>query len=125
MAKADEILVIEGELNGMTAHLAFREAGVPVAVMGVAGAHGRLHPQVLRDKQVYVYADDDTAGKSARSRWRRDAERAGSHRVRVLPALAQDACECASENGRPYLAACLLKAMHSRRKSESPLRWAA
>ena len=105
------VLVIEGELNGMVAALALREAGLHIGVMATAGTHGPLHSDVLRHRQVFLYADPDPAGRHALERWRVAALRVGAERVTRLPGFDKDACELAGRLGRPALARQLIQSM--------------
>lgn len=98
--EADEVLVIEGELNGMAAWLARPELGV----MGPAGANGCLHLDALRGRIVYVYADRDDPGDKARERWAQQANDAGAKRVYTLdPWPDGDACDVAGRLSREHL----------------------
>lgn len=94
-----EVLVIEGELNGMACYLAQSD----LAVMGVAGTNGPLHLEALRSRTVYVYADGDDVGKEARNRWSKQALEAGAKRVFVLDPWPMDACDIAGNYGRDDL----------------------
>jgi DNA primase len=110
------LLVVEGELNGMLAHLALLEAGALVGVMAPAGAGGGLHPGLLGEREIYLLADDDEAGRKALVRWQTGARRAGAASVTPLAPLPVDACELAALHGRRGLAARLIAAMfHSDR----------
>jgi putative DNA primase/helicase len=98
--RARLVLVIEGELNGMAAWLARPTLGV----MGVAGVGGPLLADALTGKLVFVHADFDEAGVSARARWCALAHEAGALRVRSLePWRDGDACEVAGSKGREAL----------------------
>ena len=108
------LLVIEGELNGMVAHLALAEAGVRVGVIAPAGAAGSLYPELLSERTVYLLADDDAAGRQALSRWQTSARRAGATLVTALPPFEADACELAERFGRKGLAVRLIAAMFRR-----------
>lgn len=99
-----DVLIIEGELNGMAAYLARSE----LAVMGVAGAKGKLHFEGLEGCNVYIYADPDKAGEAARKEWARAAFYAGAKTVRDLPSWSEgDACDIAAKLGRAELRARL------------------
>lgn len=111
-ARCESVLVIEGELNGMVAWLALREAGVRIAVVAPAGASGDVYRRVLAGRDVFLYADPDPAGERALERWQGRARQAGARSVTLLPPLpGGDACDVARDRGRPALAACLLAAM--------------
>lgn len=129
LAKANTILIIEGELNAAVSYLALREAGTGVAVMGVAGIYGRLHKDALKDKNIYVWADNDAPGKLARKRWLARARRL-TVKAKGLPGRDEDACEIAASQGRLYLASWLLEEMHRpskkrSRKGQKAFLWAA
>lgn len=97
---ATEVLVIEGELNGMAAWLARPDLGV----MGVAGTSGCLHYEPLKNRAIYVYADGDTPGQKARERWARTGVAAGATDVYVVsPWSDGDACDVAGQLGRDDL----------------------
>ncbi len=95
----DEVLIIEGELNGMICWLACPE----LAVMGVAGTGGALHTAALTGRTVYVYADGDEPGQKARDKWASSALSAGAAKVFVLDPWPADACESAGQEGRAAL----------------------
>ena len=109
--RSPNLLIMEGELNAMVSHLALQEAGVEVELMGVAGTHGGLHKSVLKAKAIYLYADDDQAGRQAISRWHRLARQAGAKSIITLKPFEKDACEIAHEAGRLFLASQLLSRM--------------
>lgn len=97
---ADEVLVIEGELNGMACWLARPDLGV----MGAAGANGCLHLEALKGKTTHIYADGDAAGDKARHRWADQARAAGAATVHVLdPWPDGDACDVAGRLSREHL----------------------
>lgn len=116
VSQARALLLVEGELNGMLCHLALREVGAEVGVMGLAGVFGKLEAQLLSGKQIFVWADDDEAGRRAAQRWLRTARLAGSRSARALAGGPQDACDVAGAQGRLYLASWLLGAMRRRRR---------
>lgn len=101
IAERPTIFIIEGELNGMVCWLALPNARV--GVMGTAGASGSLHLSVLKDKTVYIYADDDDAGDKARERWAQQAHDAGASNVFVMKPWSLDACDVAGKFGRQAL----------------------
>ena len=125
---AEEVLVVEGELNGMVSYLALREVGSAVGVMGVAGAYGQLHKGSLANKRVFIWGDNDASGKRAQKRWLDAARRDGCHRASAIRATQEDACEIAGAQGRLYLASWLLEAIHTvpaKKKKKRTLAWAA
>ena len=94
-----EVLVIEGELNGMACWLARPE----LSVMGMAAATGKLHLEVFNGKVIYIYSDDDTPGQKARERWAKEALDANAKQVFVLEPWEMDACDIAGALGRDAL----------------------
>lgn len=104
MLEHSELLIVEGELNGMACYLARPD----LAVMGTAGAGGGLHLEALRGCTVYIYADGDTAGDEARREWARAAHGAGAAKVYVLEPWEADACDLAGTLGRDELRRRLL-----------------
>ena len=81
----EQVLIVEGELNGVVSYSVLKEAGAPLAVMGVAGVYGGLHEAALRGKHVYVWADKDGPGTRAKKRWQSRARRAGCVSAKTLP----------------------------------------
>lgn len=110
----DQVLVIEGELNGMAAWLAAPELGV----MAVAGTNGALHLEALKGRTVYVYADADDTGQKARDRWAAQALEAGATKVYTLAPWPADACDLAGKEGRPALRERLTLSMAEARPVE-------
>jgi len=113
------VVVVEGELNAMVGHYATREAGYSYAFMGVAGAANHLNVEALKGKTIYIYADDDDAGRKAQTRWAEDAHDAGAMAVKVMDRAdkEQDFCYLAGEYGRTYLA----KYIHELTGSATPV----
>ena len=99
--KAETILVTEGELNGMVCWLACQEK--QIGVMGTAGTNGLLHLDILKDKTVYIYADDDDAGREAKQRWAKQALGASAKEVFLLEPWSVDACDIAGAFGKAGL----------------------
>lgn len=97
--EADEVLVIEGELNGMACFLARPE----LAVMGTAGTNGPLHLSALKGRTVYVYGDGDEPGQKAKNRWAAQMLEVGAAKVFVLDPWPMDACDMAGRYGRATL----------------------
>ena len=109
-ADADTVLVGEGELNGMALWLAFEgEYGV----MGAGGTNGGLHLSALAGKRVYVFADDDEAGRKALARWGEEALWTGAREVWALASTPADACEIFREG------AAALRESYERRIEEA------
>lgn len=97
---ADELLVIEGELNAITTWLARPDLGV----MGIAGTNGCLFLELLTGRTVYIYTDGDEPGDKARKRWADLAHQAGATRVLAIdPWPDGDACDVAGHLGRDAL----------------------
>lgn len=97
----DAILAGEGEFNAMVLSLALGER---YGVMGAAGASAELHPEALKGKRVFLWADDDPAGENAQARWANQALAAGALAVFLLERRAKDACDVAAEAGLDELA---------------------
>ncbi|MBI0447202.1 toprim domain-containing protein [Deinococcus sp. DB0503] len=102
-AKAETpILLVEGELNGMSAHLARPD----LQVIALAGTNGKFDPAWVEGRDVYVYADADPDGKgeAAARRWANVVQLAGG-RASVLPALEwpRDFNDVLREEGRGAL----------------------
>lgn len=96
----DRVLIVEGELNAMAVSRVMQG----FSVMGVAGASMDLHLSALRDKVVYIYADDDEAGEQAQQRWAREAAWAGASEVHLLDRMQEDACDVLKDQGHEGLA---------------------
>jgi len=97
------VVVVEGELNAMIGHFSMQEAGYNYGFMGAAGAANHLNVNALRDRTVYIYADDDEPGAKAQARWAEDAYAAGAMAVKLMPRDKNDFCEVAAELGRDGL----------------------
>lgn len=94
-----DVLIIEGELNGMICALVAPE----LSVMGTAGAEGKLHLEALTGRTVYVYGDGDGPGQKARDRWARQALSASACKVYALDPWPADACDLVGTRGRAAL----------------------
>ena len=101
--EASELLIIEGELNGMACWCVRPD----IAVMGIAGTNGCLWTDVLKDKTVYVYGDGDKPGQEARDKWALAAYYAKAKSVLTLEAWEMDACDVLGKHGREALRECL------------------
>ncbi len=101
--KARTILVIEGELNGMVCWLALCDRQNLVGVMGTAGVYGSPHFEELKNKTVYLYADDDEAGHEARQRWAKQTIGSGAKEVYLREPWPLDACDIAGMFGKSGL----------------------
>ncbi len=106
---AQAVLIVEGELNGMVAHLALEGAGIALDVQSIAGTSGKPHAGVLEGRNVLIYADGDEPGLKARDGWVQLAHEAGAASVRVLESLAdlKDFCDVAGTDGLGALGAVL------------------
>ena len=72
LTSAARELWIEGEWNGAAVALGLEASGYggAVGVQGVAGLRGWPHTAHLTPgREVYIYADPDKAGDSARAKW--------------------------------------------------------
>lgn len=97
--KSNRVLVVEGELNALVAHSVLAEAGHDIDVMGIAGANGGPYWEALEDKLVYVYADNDEPGETARSAWLQVAKHAKARAAyAMLPLRGKDFCDVAGES---------------------------
>ncbi len=110
--KPNVLYVIEGELNAIVAHASLLEAGERIGVMGVAGAKNSLYEGLCMGKSVFIYADDDKAGKEAMDAWSEEARKQGARSVHRLPPLPMDFCDYAAQHGREALAAKLREMHH-------------
>jgi hypothetical protein len=104
LLEANELLMIEGELNGMACWLVRPDLGV----MGVAGTSGCLWLEALKNETVYVYADGDAPGQKARGLWAKTAYENGASKVYMLEAWEMDACDVLGKLGREALKEKLL-----------------
>lgn len=78
------ILMVEGELNALSAHLARPD----LQVIGLTGTGGKFDPAWVKDRDVYVYGDADPDGRGLRARDRNaDLVRRAGGRATELPAL--------------------------------------
>jgi hypothetical protein len=77
------VLLVEGEFNAMSAHLARPD----LQVIGVAGTNGKFDPAWVKGRDVYLYADADPDGKgeAARARWANLVQLAGGNASPLQP----------------------------------------
>ena len=68
----------------MVCWLALRGQDNQVGVMGTAGTNGLLHLDILENRVVYIYTDDDEAGHEAKQRWAKQVLGAGAKEVYLL-----------------------------------------
>ncbi|PYE55484.1 hypothetical protein [Deinococcus yavapaiensis] len=106
------LLLVEGELNAVAAHRALR-AAAQFDVQGLAGASAWPHVSGLASRVVYLYTDDDRAGRDAQERLARLAYQEGASDVRSLPFLpvGRDFCDLLGKDGVSVLRAWLLEAI--------------
>lgn len=93
-----------------------------VGVQGIAGAGGNPHVRHdLKGRRVFIYADPDSAGDTARLRWGRLALELGAvpHMLPSLPE-GQDAVEYLGQLGPDALADYLAEAMNAAPVWEDP-----
>lgn len=84
--EAQHVLVVEGEMNAIAAHVALRELNSRVAVIGMPGAESSLSiDDTLEARNIYIYADDDAAGNRARQRWAEQATQQGAIVAQMPP----------------------------------------
>ena len=111
--KSPVLYVIEGELNAMVAHAALQEAGeVNVGVIGVPGAEHPIYDGICLHKSVFIYSDDDEAGRKAMTVWPEQARDQGARSVHRMPPMHEDFCDFAGRHGRPALAQKLREMHH-------------
>jgi len=102
---AQDLYIIEGELNGIIAHAALTQMGEQsFAVMGVSGAQSAIYEGLSHGKHVFIYTDDDKAGREAMDKWSAAAREQGARSVHRLPPQGMDFCDYAGKQGRPALA---------------------
>lgn len=101
------VLIVEGEVNGMLAYSIARAEGWNLAVMAPAGSDGRIYHEVLEDRRVYAYGDNDqhlvekgmeNAGQVARARWLQEAKGAGARAGLPIAPFERDFCDSAGED---------------------------
>jgi hypothetical protein len=96
---SQDVLIIEGEINGMSCALVRHNGDKDLAVMGVAGTGGSLWLEALKDKDVYVYGDDDKPGQEAKDKWALAAYHAGAKSVMTLEPWEMDANDILAKLG--------------------------
>lgn len=104
-------LWVEGELNGMIAHSVLRQHDANIAVAGIPGAEAHLPDITMSGKAVYLYADNDAAGRRLQERFPQWALDQGAKSVTVLDAEERDFCDVAGEDGRDALHSWLGRAI--------------
>jgi putative DNA primase/helicase len=99
--QAKTVLLCEGELNAIVAWSAAQTIGLELDVQGIAGANASPHPEGLKGRAVFVYADGDSAGRAAIERWTAFARETGALEVVMLEPLPMpfDFCDVAGTEG--------------------------
>lgn len=95
-----KILVCEGELNSMVAHSVL---GGGIGCVGVPGASHGIPKHLLDGKSIYLYADNDKAGRDAIARWLPEARALQFKSISVCEAHEKDFCDIAGQQGRDAL----------------------
>lgn len=113
---ATRIILMEGELNAMIAWCTVPQ----LAFMGIAGANARPYSSALKGRQVYIYADKDSAGNKAKEHWATSALDAQASYVALMPAWQNDACAIADQEGRKKLANKLHRAIQLAQSYDAP-----
>ena len=102
------VLICEGELNAVAAHMALRHSGSSVDLQGMAGSNAWPHLIGLEGRNVLIYADADSAGQGAVTRWTGLARASHANTVRVLDAFdGLDFCNLAAKYGLEVFGAWL------------------
>jgi hypothetical protein len=94
------VLICEGELNAVAAHMALLHSGLRIDSQGIAGSNSWPHLVGLEGRNVMVYADADSAGQGAVTRWTELARVSQAKSVRVVDAFdGSDFCNLAAKYG--------------------------
>jgi hypothetical protein len=94
------VLICEGELNAVAAHMALRHSGSSFDFQGIAGSNSWPHLNGLEGRNVLIYADADSAGQGAVIRWTELARASHVRSVRVVDAFdGLDFCNLAAKYG--------------------------
>ena len=118
LTEAQSEVWVEGELSGVAVAVMLEAAGYggAVGVQGVAGSEALPHASHLTaGREVYIYADGDTAGDKARQTWAALAAHLGA-KVYQLPAGlfgVGDACELLPTGDAAMFGAVLGEAMQA------------
>jgi len=112
-SESDAVLLIEGELSAVAAHVALESVNKAFHVQGVAGASAHPYSPQLEGKRVYIYADGDAGGDGARQNWSTLALERGAASVHVLAPLEgeRDFCDVLGADGLDALAQYLTVAL--------------
>jgi hypothetical protein len=60
------VLICEGELNAIAAHMVLQNSGSSIELQGIAGSNSWPHLNGLECRNVLIYADADSAGQRSR-----------------------------------------------------------
>jgi hypothetical protein len=102
------VLICEGELNAVAAHMALRHSGSSIDLQGIAGSNSWPHLNGLEGRNVMVYADADSAGQGAITRWTELARASHVKSVCVIEAFdGLDFCNLAAKYGLEVFGAWL------------------
>jgi hypothetical protein len=102
------VLICEGELNAVAAHMALRHSGLRIDLQGIAGSNAWPHIVGLEGRNVMIYADADSAGQGAVTRWTELARASQAKSVRVIEAFdGLDFCNLAAKYGLEVFGAWL------------------
>jgi hypothetical protein len=102
------VLICEGELNAVAAHMALRHSGSSIDLQGIAGSNAWPHLVGLEGRNVLIYADADSAGKGAITRWTELARASQAKSIRVVEAFdGLDFCNLAAKYGLEVFGAWL------------------
>jgi hypothetical protein len=94
------VLICEGELNAVAAHMALRHSGSSFDFQGIAGSNSWPHLNGLEGRNVLIYADADSAGQGAVTRWTELARASHVRSIRVVDAFdGLDFCNLAAKYG--------------------------
>jgi putative DNA primase/helicase len=87
-------------LNAVAAHMALLHSGLRIDSQGIAGSNSWPHLVGLEGRNVMVYADADSAGQGAVTRWTELARVSQAKSVRVVDAFdGSDFCNLAAKYG--------------------------
>jgi hypothetical protein len=102
------VLICEGELNAVAAHMALRYSGSRLDLQGIAGSNSWPHLNGLEGRNVLIYADADSAGQGAVTRWTELTRASHARSVRVIEAFdGLDFCNLAAKYGLEIFGAWL------------------
>lgn len=110
---SDAVLLIEGELSAVAAHVALEHLNRAFHIQGVAGASAHPYSPQLEGKRVFIYADLGEGGDKARQNWSTLALECGAASVHILAPLEgnRDFCDVLGAKGLDALAQYLITAL--------------